>query len=131
MAESRQRNREQKERVRKMLAECRSQALDMPAAIDLKSVPGLLDALNSLATEGDVEFDIHSRNDFDMERYQTGIQAHIRDIPVSLDEIPHLIENTRKDRIWRFIAVIFMAHAGLIDIWQEGHDIMVMKREAH
>ena len=29
----------------------------------------------------------------------------------------------RKDFIWRFIAVIFLAHAGTIDIWQEGQAI--------
>jgi len=31
----------------------------------------------------------------------------------------------------RFIAVIFLAHAGVIDIWQEGQEIMVIKHEAN
>ena len=40
-------------------------------------------------------------------------------------------ENTRKDLIWRFIAVIFLAHIGVVDIWQEGQDIMVVKHEVN
>ena len=37
----------------------------------------------------------------------------------------------RKDLIWRFIAVIFLAHAGAVDVWQEGQAIMVIKHEAN
>ena len=47
MAESRQRKREQKERVRKMLAECRSHDLAVPAA-ELSRIPGLVEALDGL-----------------------------------------------------------------------------------
>ena len=49
---------------------------------------------------------------FDLSRYQAHVQAHIRPIPVSLEQIPPLSENRRLDRIWRFIAIIFLAHAG-------------------
>ncbi|MBN2561392.1 MAG: hypothetical protein JXQ75_10730, partial [Phycisphaerae bacterium] len=47
-----------------------------------------------------------------------------------MDEIPLLDEDRRIDRIWRFIAIIFMAHARILDVWQEGESIMVIKREA-
>ena len=43
--------------------------------------------------------------------------------------MPPLGENLRKDLIWRFIAVIFLAHAGVVDVWQEGRDVMVIKHE--
>jgi len=56
-------------------------------------------------------------------------RAHIERFPVSLDDLPPLIENRRLDRIWRFIAIIFLAHAGLAEVWQDGKDIMVMQRE--
>jgi hypothetical protein len=49
---------------------------------------------------------------------------------LSLGEIPPISENARKDLIWRFIAVIFLAHAGTVDLWQEGQAIMVMRHEA-
>ena len=64
-----------------------------------------------------------------MKRYQSHIQAHIGDYPINLLDIPPLSENARKDVIWRFIAVIFLAHTGTGDIWQEDKDIMVIKHE--
>jgi hypothetical protein len=131
MAESRQRKKELREHVKQMLAESRS--LDLPLEqADLGSVPGLADALNALTTEGcDESFSIESRDEFDLNRYEKHIQAHIRDFPLSLEHIPALSENARKDLIWRFIAVIFLAHAGIVDVWQEGQDIMLMKHEAN
>jgi hypothetical protein len=128
MIESRQRKAEQKERVRQMLAESRSSDLPL-GAIDLAAVPGLLDALNNLTAGLDVVFTKESRDEFDLKRYETHIRAHIRDFPVSLMEIPPLSENLRKDLIWRFIAIIFLSHVGIVDIWQDGQDIMVIKHE--
>jgi hypothetical protein len=129
MAESRQRKKELKDRVKKMLFECRSENLPMHP-VDLDSVPGLLDALNRL-TEGVSEsFEIESRDEFNLKDYEKHIQAYIRDFPLTLVEIPPLNkESARKDLIWRFIAVIFLAHAGIINIWQEGLDIIVKKNE--
>ena len=71
------------------------------------------------------------RGGFDLRRYQTHIVAHLQEIPVGLDEIPPLIEDRRLDRIWRFIAVVFLAHAGTLDVWQEGMIIKVIKHETH
>ncbi len=69
------------------------------------------------------------RDGFDLQRYQSHLQAQIGPIALPLDEIPPLNEDARLDRIWRFIAIIFMAHAGLIHAWQDGQTIMVIKRE--
>jgi hypothetical protein len=128
MLESRQRKSEQKERVRQMLAESRSADLPL-GAVDLAAVPGLLNALNSLTAGLDIAFERGSRNEFDLKRYETHIQAHIKDFSVSLRDIPPLSENLRKDLIWRFIAVIFLAHASIVDVRQQGQDIMVRKHE--
>jgi len=130
MAESRQRRREQRERVRKMLAESRSPHLyAMPA--DLAAIPGLVDALNGLVTEAAEAVPWQPGTGFDLKRYQSHIEAHIRDFPICLDRMPCLIEEARRDLIWRFVAIIFMAHAGLVDVWQEGSTIWVMKHEAN
>ena len=130
VAESRLRKKEQRERVRQMLAESRSTDLSL-GAVDLTAVPGLLDALNSLTSDIDPSFAVESRGEFDLKRYETHIEAHIQDFPVSLSEIPPLSENLKKDLIWRFIAVIFLAHYGIIDIWQERQDILVKKHETN
>ena len=115
MAESRQRKKEQVERVRQMLAQSRSSKLPMEI-VDFNAVPSLLDALNSLTAGTEADFDVELRDRFDLKRYESHIEAHIGDFPVSLYEIPQLTENPRKDLIWRFIAVIFLAHTGIVDI---------------
>ena len=128
MAESRQRKKEQTERVRKMLAESRS--ADLPLQIDnLNDMPGLVEALNSLTAGLDTGFTVQTPDKFDLGRYESHIRAHIGVYSVSLLEIPPLSENARKDVIWRFIAIIFLAHRGFVDIWQEDNDIMVKKHE--
>jgi len=129
MAESRQRKKERLERVRKMLAESRSADLPLQIA-DLSDMPGLLEALNSLTAGLDAGFAVQMGDEFDLRRYERHIQAYIQDLPVNLVDIPPLNENSRKDVIWRFIAVIFLAHSGIIDIRQDGRDIMVIKHEA-
>jgi hypothetical protein len=130
VAESRERKKEQRERVRQMLAECRSSDLPLEG-IQLETVPGLVEVLNSLTQGIDEAIKIELRDTFDLERYEQHVRNHLRDFPLSLSQIPPLIENARKDLIWRFIAAIFLAHAGAADIWQEGHDVMVMKHEAN
>ena len=130
MSESRRRRREQRERVRKMLAESRSRDLHVPSA-DLSSIPGLAEALNGLVGGAIPVERWQPTQSFGLGRYQSHIEAHVRDFPLSLDELPALAEDARKDLIWRFVAIIFMAHAGSLDVWQEGTTIWVMKHEAH
>jgi hypothetical protein len=130
MIESRQRKKEQREQVRQLLAECRSADLPLEHA-DLSGVPGLPEALNALTAGFEESVAIESRDEFDLKRYESHIQVHMRDLPVSLTEIPALCANPRKDLVWRFIAVIFLAHAAIVDVWQDGQDIMVIKHEAN
>ncbi len=95
MLESRQRKTEQRDRVRKMLAESRSTDLPL-GAFDLAAVPGLLDALNSLTAGLDVEYENESRQEFDLKRYERHIKTHIQDFSVRLRDILPLSENIRK-----------------------------------
>jgi len=130
MSESRQRKKQQHECVRQMLAESRSAVLPLPP-VDLNCVPGLVDALDGLTAGLDTALPAEAHNQFDLKRYETHIKAHIRHFPMSLLEIPLLSEDARKDLIWRFIAVIFLAHGGIVDIWQDEQEIMVIKHEAN
>ena len=98
-------------------------------AIDLEAVPGLLDALNSLTAGMNGLAYAPQRHRFDLARYQRQIEAYLRPFPLEFDRIPPLDENGRLDRIWRFIAVIFMAHAGLLNVVQHGQTLVVIKRE--
>ncbi len=130
VTESRQRKKEQRERVREMLAE--SKSADLPlGTVDLAEAPGLVDALNGLTAGLDMAFAIESHNKFDLTQYENHIRTHVRDVPLKLVEIPLLSDDKRRDLIWRFIAVIFLAHTAVVDIWQEGQDIMVIKHEVN
>jgi hypothetical protein len=126
MAESRQRKKEKLRQVRDMLAQSRSQALGFDA-VDLDSVPGLLAALNSLSQGINEKMLIELKGRFDLLGYQEHIKAHIKDFPVDLRSIPVIIENARKDLIWRFIAAIFLEHEKEIEINQIGQTIWVSK----
>lgn len=126
MAESRQRKKEQKRRVQEMLAQCRSEPLTFEAT-DLNSVPGLIDALNGLTTDIEVPASAELKGKFDLNRYQKHIKSYLDAGPANLREIPPLTENPRLDLIWRFIAAIFLDHAGLINIYQQDRNIWVMK----
>jgi hypothetical protein len=128
MAEHRQKREEQREKVRLMLAECRSGVLALPGA-DLEDVPGLAEALNGLTAGAAPSLAAWLPSEFDLARYESHIQAHIGAMAVGFDQIPPLGENRRLDRVRRFIAIIFLAHAGLVRIRQEGRTIWVMKNE--
>jgi hypothetical protein len=130
MMESRKRKQDQRKRVRETLAESRCEDLPLDQA-NLDSVPGLIDALNALTAGIDEAIGVEARDEFDLRVYENHIQVHIQDFPVSLTEISPLSENLRKDLIWRFIAVIFLAHAGVVDVWQDGRDIVVKRHEAN
>jgi hypothetical protein len=99
-----------------MLEESRSADLPL-GAVDLTTVPGLLDALNGLTAGLYSTLEIEARGEFDLIRYEKHIKIHIQDFPLNLIEIPPLSENLRKDLIWRFIAVIFLAHARIV--WRQ------------
>jgi len=130
MAEHRQKKSEQHERVRQMLAESRSQALGLPAA-NLQDVPGLTEALNALVADAPSGSAAWLPSEFNLAFYESHLQAHIGAIPVGFDEIPPLGENRRLDRVRRFIAILFLAHAGLVDIRQDGQIIQMMKHETN
>ena len=85
------------------------------------------EALNGLVSDLGVWQAFIPKEGFDLNRYQSHIQAHLGDDPVSLEEIPPLSENRRYDRIGRFIAVLFLDQARIVDIWQEGQTIWVIK----
>ena len=126
MAETRQRKKEQKQRVQQMLAQCRSEPLALKAP-DLNSVPGLVDALNGLTAGLDACVALELKDKFDLGRYQGHIKSHLEAEPMDLRAIPPLTEDLRLDLIWKFIAAIFLDHAGLVEIYQQDDTIWVMK----
>lgn len=130
MAASRARRRQEEAYTRSRVAGDRSLAAEA-GPIDLSAISGLADALSALVSGAPLVPTPYVRGDFDLSRYERHIRARLAAFPLCFDEIPPLNDNARLDRICRFIAIIFMAHAGLIEIRQEDQAIMVMLSEAH
>jgi hypothetical protein len=132
MAEARRRRREERaRRIAEMLAN-RSGNLLIDEPIELDAVPGLTEALNglvSLPVPVDVLRAFMGRSDFDLDGYQRHVIAHLGLFRTDFEAIPALIEDQRKDRIFRFIAVIFLAHARHIELWQEDDRIWMRRYE--
>jgi hypothetical protein len=128
MAESRQRKKELRQRVQEMLAQCRSGALTLDAP-DLSSIPGLVEVLNSLTCGLEISMPLELRGKFDLNRYQAHITSYLEERPSTLRNIPPLIDDLRLDLVWRFIAVIFLEHAGSIHVRQQGQTIWVIKHD--
>ena len=130
MAESRQRRDDLRQQVRDMLAGSRSLPM-APALADLSEAPGLVEALNSLTADLPLPDLPWPGRGFDLSRYQSHLQAHIGPATVTFDQLPLLSENPRQDRIWRFVALLFMAQDGVVDLWQEGSIIMVKQHDSN
>lgn len=134
MAEARRREKQRRMRRIAELLASRSGDLVIDQTVCLEAVPGLTEALDGfVGTAFPVEMlrRFAGRSDFDLDRYQCHIMAHVGAFRTDFDAIPALIDVIRRDRIFRFIAVIFLAHAGRIELWQDGDRICLRKHETY
>jgi len=130
MRHSRESKQQRRQQIRQMLAQSRSPALVMPDEPSLAAVPGLESDLNefvniplSLATF----IDASQRPRFEMCTYHRHILELASGCTVRFEGISRLIEDTRLDRIFRFITIIFMANNGEIEISQDHAGAIVLR----
>lgn len=137
MAESRERRRRERAEQREAASPPpRAPAVD-PGAIDLGSSPGLVDLLNALVggSAPDSALLEQAREAFDLKRYEQHVMAVLRAMPegdrMTLQFFPPLKRPAdRLERIRLFIAMIFLAHAQLIELRQQDQgQIWVTSRE--
>lgn len=126
MIESRRRKKEQLENVRQMLAQSRSLPVSHEAS-DLNSVPGLVEALNWLTNGVDEAMLLELKNRFDLQKYEDHVLQFLGDEPMNLRDIPPIIDDLKRDLIWRFVAVIFLEHFRQVTVVQEQSTIWVAK----
>ena len=127
MAQSRQRKLEGCVQAREAVIDTRSAVLS-PVFAGLDEVPGLIEALNGLVTDPALAALVPlAAKGFDLKRYEAHVQMHLGDAETAFDDIPPLEDNRRLDRIRRFITIIFMAHAGALELRQDGADITVIR----
>lgn len=126
MAESRERHQQERAERGQQVKDDRSPPAE-PSPMDLTALPGLVETLNKLTAIPELTAWAPLLHGFDLERYEAHLLAHMGTHEQAFDDLPPLDDNHRLDRIWRFIAIIFMAHTGRIRIRQHGPNIMVVK----
>ena len=127
MAQSRQRKQARRQKIIETLAENRSPPLENDDYIDLNAVDGLSDALDELTQVPELSGLLPLCKGFDLTRYQQHLEAAVGFDEVCFDDIQPLEEDGRLDRIWRFVAVIFMAHLGTMRLHQADGVIYLKK----
>jgi hypothetical protein len=133
MRESRQRAKKKKEMVKQLLADSRSGVLDLTETPDLESVPGLVEDLNDFigAKTADVALaDFDERPEFRMDDYRAHINSILGWDCILFSDIAALIDDSRNDKIWRFITLVYMQHDREVTLTQHQNDIIV-KRVYH
>ena len=126
MQEARNRDRRRKEELKAILASSRSDSLILLEEPCLDSIPGLTEALNGFVGEGAKTFqDFLHGSGFSLNNYRNHLLSVIGNRSILFSDIAPLIEDYRRDRIWRFVTLIFMRQDHEVSLTQYGPDILV------
>jgi predicted Fe-S protein YdhL (DUF1289 family) len=126
---SRARAAKRREEMRRILEGYRSGALRFTEAPCLEAVPGLVDDLDAFvggAASGPDHLDLNSV--FKMEDYRNHILDILGNDGFMFSDIWPLMDDARKDRIWRFVTLIFMQNDREVVLTQFGNDLLVERR---
>ena len=136
MRKSRRRSQRKKEEIRRLLAESRSGAFPLLEDPDLESIPGLLKDLDGFINDGsngvgDLYFELDQP--FEMDKYREHILSNLGWNDTLFSDIDPFINDGRRDRIWRFVTLVFMQHDREVDIEQNGNELLIQRyhHEAH
>ena len=126
MRESRDRDRRKREEINSLLAGSRSGPLSFMEEPCLEAIPGLTEALNGFIKSemaGGYKFAPKSR--FRMDDYRNHILSVLGLGSRLFSDIAPMIDDSRRDRIWRFVTLTFMAQDRVVELTQYGTDIFV------
>ena len=130
MQASRARVKRRQEEIKRLMCKSRSGALDLVEEPILEDVPGLIEALNNFVqADGGYNHDFtwESESPFQLTEYKNHILKIIGWGKLLFSKMSPLHDNYRKDRIWRFVTLIFMQQAGEIELTQHENDIWIQK----
>lgn len=132
MQESRERGNDRKEKIKQMLAVSRSSEYMPDSSVNLAAIPGLEEALDEMIGcpfPKELLLKFMNNSEFDMPSYRKHILAHLTPTETLFDAIPSLnTSDLRKDKIWRFITLIFMAHEREVNLCGS-NNILVVERK--
>ena len=129
MQEARARKRRKKEELKVLLAGSKSDALLLLEEPNLDGVQGLTDALNRFIGIRLDPCDFSSASRFRMNDYRNHILSVLGVGARLFSDMPSLLEDRRRDRIWRFVTLIFMQQDGEVSLTQYGADVLVERTQ--
>jgi len=125
MQEVRTRQRKKREELKLLLASSRSDTLWLTEDPVLESIQGLTEALDGFIGINVALYEISQNCDFNMDYYRGHILSVLGIGARLFSDIPHFIEDSKKDKIWRFVTLIFMQQNRKVELTQYGSDILV------
>lgn len=131
MAQSRERKKQKREQFSQILRD-QSEELILGDSFDLEELESLSNDLDTFILPIDripPELTLEIE-EFDMLRYRNHILTLFSD-ELLFSSITPLAEDSKKDRAWKFITLIFMEHEREVWLTQYGNDILVERYEAH
>lgn len=130
MQQSRSRAKQKKEEIKRLLVESRSGTLFLEQVPDLESVPGLLDDLDYFINTYDPGLGAEAfepKSGFDLEKYRTHILQTLKWAPMLFSQIAPMLEDSKQDRVGRFVALVYMDNDREIALSQEGQDLIIQR----
>jgi hypothetical protein len=136
MQEHRRKARQEREEMKRFLAESRSSTLLLTEAPHLESLDGFLQDLDTFIQGNpfnSCDSGFEPKSTFSMDRYRSHILSCLSRESMRFSDIAQVDENMRRDKAWRFITLVFMQNDRVIDLIQEGDNIWVqrLRNEAH
>jgi hypothetical protein len=131
MRESRRRTAAKREEIRQLLADSKSETLLLTEYPNLEAIPGLLKDLDDMiqlngGRESFSTFDLNS--DFDMGSYRQHIMSVLGMYTLRFSDISPLTVDYRRDKVRRFITLVFMDNDLEVEIEQYGNDLVIQRR---
>ena len=130
MQEHRTRIQNKKEAMRRLLAESRSAEWLLDEAPNLEEIPGLLEALQGFvrpASEASGHLFLEGEDAYDYSVYRRHLLSGLGWSPALFSEMHPYAADARRDRIWRFMTLLFMDQAREVDLSQHGSDLMIRR----
>ena len=134
MRKSRQRRKHHRQQIQERLRSARSNLFVPDRKPDLGDIPDLSESLNHMAglpLPAELIERFLRDPGLDMKRYRHHILHHIDAYGVLFDKIPPLLDNRRRDRIFRFVVAVFMWQEGEVMLTQQNQILVVARYESN
>jgi len=119
-----------KEEIRRLLAESRSGALTLTDEPDFNALPEFFEDLDRFIQSNPYQISNESfdlKSGFDMTMYRTQILSLLPHFPIRFSDVSTLTGDCRRDRVRRFITLIFMDNDREVNLQQHG-DVLLIRR---